>query len=192
MDCQKVGDLILQLRKENKMTQKQLADKMNISDKTVSKWERGLGCPDVSLLHDLSLILNVNIEKILSGELNSNDQDGGNMKRIRFYVCPKCNNIITSSSDAEISCCGRKLEPLIAKPADDNHRLVVENIEEDYYITFNHAMTKEHYINFVAYVTDYSILLVKLYPEGGNEVRFPRMYGGKIFFNCVNDGLYVQ
>ena len=63
MDCQKVGNLILKLRIEKGMTQKQLADRMHISDKTVSKWERGLGCPDVSLLHDLSDALTVNVEE---------------------------------------------------------------------------------------------------------------------------------
>ena len=63
MDCNKVGKLISDLRKEQKMTQKQLADALNISDKAISKWERGLGCPDVSLWQDLSQIFGVNIEK---------------------------------------------------------------------------------------------------------------------------------
>ena len=65
MDCNKVGNLIMTLRKEKGMTQKALADKMNLSDRTISKWERGIGCPDVSLLHELSDILGVNIENIL-------------------------------------------------------------------------------------------------------------------------------
>ena len=50
MDCSKIGKLIYNLRKEKDMTLKQIADLMNISDKTISKWERGLGCPDISLL----------------------------------------------------------------------------------------------------------------------------------------------
>lgn len=79
MDCMKVGGLISRLRKEKHMTQKELADAMNISDKAVSKWERGLGCPDVSLLGELSRILGVNIEKILAGDLDPNSADGGNM-----------------------------------------------------------------------------------------------------------------
>lgn len=75
MDCSKVGNLIRALRNEKAMTQRQLADAMNISDKTISKWERGLGCPDVSLLPELSSLLGVDIEKILSGELNPNDYE---------------------------------------------------------------------------------------------------------------------
>lgn len=63
MDCSKVGNLIYTLRTEKGMTQKALANAMNISDRTISKWERGAGCPDVSLLRELSDILGVNIEK---------------------------------------------------------------------------------------------------------------------------------
>ena len=114
---------------------------MNISDKTISKWERGLGCPDVSLLHELSDVLNVNIEKILMGDLDPNNKDGGNMKKIKFYVCQTCGNIIVSTGEAGLSCCGRKLIALIAKPSDNDHCLRVETIEDDYYITFLHEMS---------------------------------------------------
>ena len=110
MDCSKVGNLIYTLRTEKGMTQKALANAMNISDRTISKWERGAGCPDVSLLRELSDILGVNIEKILLGDLEPNKKDGGNMKRIKFYVCPVCGNVISSTGMAEISCCGRKLD----------------------------------------------------------------------------------
>lgn len=192
MDCSKVGKLILGLRKEKQMTQKQLADAMNISDKTISKWERGLGCPDISLLHELSQVLGVNIEKILLGDLEKNDADGGNMKRVQYYVCQNCGNIITSTSEAEVSCCGRKLTALIAKPSDDIHHLNVETVENDYYITFSHEMSKEHYLNFIAYVTNDRILFVKLYPEQSGEVRFPKLYGGKLYFGCNQHGLWVK
>ncbi|HEX3021689.1 MAG TPA: helix-turn-helix domain-containing protein, partial [Lachnospiraceae bacterium] len=138
MDCIKVGKLILNLRKEKGLTQKQLADAMNISDKTISKWERGLGCPDVSLLHEVSRVLGVNVEKILLGDLEPNDTDGGNMKKIKFYVCPNCGNIMTATGEAELSCCGRKLVALVPKPANDAHDLEIEEVEDDYYITFSH------------------------------------------------------
>jgi len=192
MDCSKVGNLILTLRKEKRWTQKQLADKMNISDKTISKWEKGLGCPDVSLLKELSEILEVNIEKILQGDLEPNEADGGNMKRLKFYVCPNCGNVITSTGEAEISCCGRKLNVLSAKPSDEKHHLKVETIEDDYYITFSHEMTKEHYLNFIAYVSYDKVLLVRLYPEQGSEVRFPVLRQGKLYFGCNKHGLWVN
>ena len=192
MDCSKVGKLIFGLRKEKGMTQKQLADAMNISDKAISKWERGLGCPDVSLLRELSVVLNADIEKILLGDLEPNNADGGNMKKIKFYMCPNCGNILTSTGESDVSCCGRKLVPLIPKPAEGIHKLTVEEIEEDYYVTFKHEMSKKHYISFIAYVACDRVLFVKLYPEQGSEVRFPKMYRGKIYLCCNQHGLWVN
>ncbi len=192
MDCIKVGNLILELRKEKEMTQKQLADVLYISDKTVSKWERGQGCPDVSLLRHLSNVFNVNIEKILLGDLDPSNPDGGNMNRTKFYMCQTCGNIMTSIGEAEISCCGRKLTALTPRLADAAHRLRVEEIEYDYYVTFDHEMKKDHYINFLAYVAINSVLLIKLYPEQSGEVRFPKMPGGKLYYGCSKHGLWVN
>lgn len=192
MDCNKVGKLILSLRKEKNMTQKNVAEAMNISDKTISKWERGLGCPDVSLLGELSNILGVNIEKLLLGDLNQNDADGGNMKKVKFYVCPNCGNIINSTGDAGISCCGRRLEPLIVKPEDEAHKITVTEIEDEYFITIHHEMSKTHYISFVAFVTYDRVLIVKLYPEQNAELRLPRMPRGKLYAYCSQHGLWTK
>lgn len=189
MDCKKVGKLILTLRQEKGLTQKALADAMNISDRTISKWERGIGCPDVSLLRDLSDILEVNIEKILSGDLEPNISDGGNMKKIKFYVCPDCNNILCSTGETEISCCGRKLNPLTVHQEDSEHQICVTEIENDYYITFQHEMSKQHSIMFFAYVTYDRLLLVRLYPEQSAEVRFPKMQWGDLYACCSQHGL---
>lgn len=174
------------------MTQKDVAEKMNISDKTISKWERGLGCPDITLLNELSKIYGVNIEKILHGDLEENKLDGGNMKKIKFYVCKNCNNIITSSTDTDVSCCGRKLEPLVAKTINEDHTVNISEIEFDYYITLNHDMKKNHYIIFVAYVTYDKFLLTRLYPEQNPELRIPKMQRGKLYIYCKNDGLFVK
>jgi DNA-binding XRE family transcriptional regulator/desulfoferrodoxin (superoxide reductase-like protein) len=190
VDCSKVGKLIFNLRKEKNMTQRELADAMNLSDRTISKWERGIGCPDVSLLHELSDILGVNIEKILSGDLNPNDSDGGNMKRVKFYVCPNCANVLFGTGEAEISCCGRKLSALNVKTENEDHLMLVEEIENDYYVTINHEMSKSHYISFVAYVAYDRVLLIKLYPEQAAELRFPKMHGKKLYAYCNQHGLW--
>jgi DNA-binding XRE family transcriptional regulator/desulfoferrodoxin (superoxide reductase-like protein) len=192
MDCGKVGNLIRCLRREKGWTQKQLADTMHISDKAVSKWERGMGCPDVSLLPELSEVLGADIEKILSGNLEPNGAVAGNVQKIRFYACPNCVNVLTATGDAGVSCCGRKLAPLVLKPADAMHRLTVENVEDDYFITFSHEMSKRHYIGFIAYVACDRVLFVKLYPEQSGEVRFPKMYGGRIYCYCNRHGLWVN
>ena len=192
MDCKKIGKLILELRKDKNMTQKQLADLMNISDKTISKWERGLGCPDISLLPDLAQILGVNVDKILEGEINSNELVGGNMNKIKFYVCPQCNNLVTSTGEIDISCCGKKIEALSASKADDNNKLNIEPVEDELYVTSNHDMKKDHYISFVAYVKGDRVLIVKQYPEWNLQVRFRKQGHGKLYFYCVNHGLYYQ
>ena len=192
MDCAKTGKLIFSLRKEKNMTQKQLADALNLSDRTISKWERGIGCPDVSLLSELSEILGVNIEKILAGELMQNDKNGGNMKRSNFYACPGCGNILFSTGVGDFSCCGRKLNPLKVMPEDENHPIKVEEIEFDYYITINHEMSKSHYISFAAQVTCNRVLLTKLYPEQNAEMRFPKMPDSKLYICCNNHGLFEK
>ena len=196
MNPEKIGSLIIQLRKEKNLTQKQLGEKLGLSDKTISKWERGLGCPDISLLRDISKIFNVNIEKILLGDLQENDINGGNMKRIKFYVCPNCGNVINSTGDGDFSCCGRKLEALVPKVMNENHSINIEEVENDYYVEINHEMTKDHFISFVAYVTYDRVLLIKLYPEQSPTVRFPRLCGkferGKFYMYCNQHGLLMK
>lgn len=192
MDCTKAGKLILKLRKEKNMTQKELGDKLNISDKTISKWERGLGYPDISLLKELSNILGVDIEKLLQGDLSPNKKDSGNLKRIKFYVCTSCQNIVYSTGKPEISCCGRKLAPLECREINEDHKINITEIENDYFITIDHEMTKEHYMSFVAYVYFDQVLLVKLYPEQNPEIRIPKRRKGKLYVYCTKDGLFMK
>jgi transcriptional regulator with XRE-family HTH domain/desulfoferrodoxin (superoxide reductase-like protein) len=193
MNCEKIGKLIYNLRKEKDMTQKQLADLMNISDKTISKWERGLGCPDVSLLPELSQILRVNIEEILLGKIELNETIGGNMKKIKFYVCPNCHNLMTATGDASISCCGKRLEALVAtKATEEAHLLNIEPVEDELYVSSSHEMKKDHYISFVAYVTGDRVFIVKQYPEWNMHFRFHKFGHGKLYFHCSNHGLFYQ
>ena len=192
MDNEKIGKLIYGLRKERNMTQLQLAEILHISDKTVSKWERGQGCPDISLLVDLSRVLGVDMEKLLSGRLEANEERGGNMKKLNFYVCPECGNVITAMTETGISCCGKKLQPLEAVKAHDEERLLVENIENDYYISSDHPMLKEHYISFVALLTGDTLTLKKQYPEWDLQVRIPGRTHGKLIWYCTEHGLFYQ
>ena len=93
MDCTAIGNRIKSLRLQNGMTQKQLADALGISDKTVSKWERGCGCPDLSLWTSLSKTLKADMEAILNADTVQSKCTGGNMKKAKYYVCPICGNI---------------------------------------------------------------------------------------------------
>lgn len=192
MDCEKTGKLIYALRKEKNLTQKQVADVMNISDKTVSKWERGLGCPDVSLLPELSQVLGVNIEELLAGKIEFNETIGGNMKKLTFYICPQCQNLIMATGDATISCCGKKLEAAAAEKAEQHHLLTIEPVEDELFVSSPHEMTKEHYIAFAAYVTGDKAFIVKQYPEWNLQFRFHKPGHGRLYFYCTKHGLFYQ
>lgn len=192
MDYQKLGNLIYRLRTEKKLTQRQLAERMNLSDKTISKWERGLGCPDVSLLSALSEIFQVETGVLLSGDLDENDRLGGNMKHTKFYICPNCGNVINAMADAGVSCCGKRLEDIQPKKAEDGEKLSVEKIEQDYFISSAHEMTKEHYITFVALLTGDGMMMRKQYPEWDLQVRIPAFGHGKLLWHCSRHGLFYQ
>lgn len=69
MDQEKVGNLIKKLRLDNKLTQKELADKLNVTFQAVSKWENGKSVPDIAQLHEISKLFNIDISEILDGEL---------------------------------------------------------------------------------------------------------------------------
>ena len=190
MDLSKTGRLIFELRKEKGLTQKDIAEKLGILPQTVSKWETGHGFPDVGCISELSKIFQVDIAKLLEGELPLAKKEAGNVKRTKFYVCEKCGNILTNMGDAEIICCGRTLSPLKAKEADELHALNVREEGDEFFITFTHPMEKEHYISFISYVRFDRFLTVKLYPEQGGELIFPRMRGGKMYYYCSKDGLF--
>lgn len=189
MDNEKTGRLIRELRTQKGLTQAQLAGLINVSDKAVSKWERGLGCPDVSLLSTLSEVLEVNIDRLLEGELGENSE-AVTMNKIKFYICEKCGSVFTSLGGGELSCCGKKLSPLELKNADEAHALKLEEVEDEWYVTCPHEMTKEHYISFIAFVSYDRVTLVKTYPEQDLAMRFPRNGAGYFCYYCTNDGFY--
>lgn len=165
---------------------------MSISDKAISKWERGLGCPDVSLLPELATIFGVSVDHLLAGELRINEQIGGNMRNLKFYECPQCGNLMTATAEASLSCCGKKLESLVPKKVEAGHELSVEEIDGELYVTSNHEMTKEHYITFTAFVTGGTILMSKQYPEWQMQFRFQKRKHGKLYFHCKKHGLFYQ
>ena len=190
MDARNTGTLIRALREERGLTQRQLADALGVTDKAVSKWERGGGCPDIELLPGLSERLGTPVETLLDGRLAVDVRTGGTMKRAAFRVCPACGNVIVTTGDAEVSCCGRKLPALVALPADEAHAVHVEPIEGDWYVTFDHEMSKEHYILFAAYVCDDRVLLNRFSPEQEPAFRLPMMRrAGNLYFYCTEHGL---
>lgn len=192
MDCEKIGALIARLRKEQGMTQRELAERVQVSDKAVSKWERGMGCPDVSLLGQLSAVLGVELNALLTGHLPSANETGGNMKKAKYYVCPTCGSITMTTGETELACCGRKLSALKAQKAIETDKLTTERVEDEWFITSSHPMTKEHSIAFVAFANGERVQLVRTYPEWDLQVRFPARGHGTLLWYCTQHGLYYQ
>jgi len=184
------GNTIRLLRENKSLTQKQLAEKLNISEKTVSKWETNRGLPDISLLEPLSSALGVSVSELLSGKTMTNTNKSGNMLKSMLYVCPVCGNVIHSLGEGSYSCCGILLPPLEAEECDTEHMLNIEKTESDYYITINHEMTKEHYISFIAYMTHEGFHILKLYPEQNASARFFIQGHGYIYAYCNKHGLF--
>ena len=152
MDTYITGSTIKRLRENLRITQQQLAEKIGVSSKTVSKWETAKGLPDISLIEPLSLALQVSVAELLSGDTVINRNISSNMLRTKFYVCPICNNIIKSTGEAVISCCGITLPPLSAEETDEHHKVTIEAVEDEHFITVHHDMTKSHFISFIMYV----------------------------------------
>lgn len=184
------GNTIKTLREKRGYTQKQLAELLCVSDKTVSKWETQRGFPDVSLLEPLAKHLGVSVLELLSGECITNQNRAGNMLRTKFYVCPVCGNLIHATGAGVFSCCGITLPAQEAEEPDESHAMQVEFIENDYYITLDHPMTKTHYISFLAYVTSDQVQVLKLYPEQSPAGRFPRGSMGVLYAYCNQHGLF--
>ena len=192
MDNYVTGATIRELRECKNMTQAQLADKIGVSPKTVSKLETAKGLPDISLLDGLAAALEVSVMELLSGNRVENRNVSGNLLRSRFYCCPVCGNILHAMGDAMISCCGVALPPLEAEEVDEAHKITLQPVEDERFVTVDHEMTKRHYLSFLAYVTTDRVQLVKLYPEGNAECRLNIRGRGVLYLYCNRHGLMKQ
>ena len=184
------GSIIKKLREDKKITQQQLADKLSVSDKTISKWETGKGYPDITLLEPIASELGISVIELMAGESVSNTNKSFNMMKVKFHVCPVCGNIICSSGSAVISCCGIVLPELEVENDVKNHEIIVEKIEDEYYVKISHEMTKQHYISFIAAIKDNGYDLIKLYPEGEAEARFKIARTEFLYYYCNHHGLF--
>ena len=192
MDQYVTGTVIRDLRQRRGMTQLQLAEKLCVSDKTVSKWETGRGYPDITLLEPIADAFGVSLTELISGDPVINRNVSANMARSKFYICPVCGNVLHAMGEAVIHCHGVRLMPAEPEPEDGRHRLIVERAEDEYYVRADHEMTKQHYISFIAAVSPDRIQMVKLYPEGNAEARF-QIRGVQRFLYCCNrDGLFTR
>ena len=191
MDNYVTGAVIRKLREGKGMTQEELAEKIHVSAKAVSKWETGKGFPDISLLEPLAETLGISVIELLSGGAIQNRNKAFNMYRSKIYVCPVCGNVIHAAGEAVISCCGVTLLPQEAEDMDGEHRIQIENVEDEYFVSLDHPMTKSHYISFLMAVSDQAVQFVKLYPEGSAEARFKTSRVKELYAYCNRHGLFA-
>lgn len=184
------AETIKGLREGRGLTQRALADAVGVTDKAVSKWESGRGLPDISLVEPLAAALGVSVAELLTGDIRQNANRAGNLMRARFYVCPVCGNVVYALGEGSFSCCGVHLVPCEAEEPDKAHGLQVERVEDEWYVTLDHPMTKEHFISFIAYVTMDGITFKKLYPEQEAAVRFRMGASGALYAYCNRHGLF--
>lgn len=184
------GETIKRLREKKKLTQKELAEKLMVSDKTISKWETKKGLPDLSILSELANALSVSVPELLTGDVAVNKNISADMRRSRFYVCPICGNVIHAMGEGAFSCCGIRLPSQEAEEPDEQHRLYVEDVDGEMFVYLDHPMEKSHSISFMAYVTDCHIQMEKLYPEQAAQTHFRRAGRGTIFAFCNRHGLF--
>ena len=190
MNTYVTGATVKALRENRNMTQAELADRIGVSSKTVSKWETAKGLPDISLLQPLAEALGISVIELMNGQPIINKNTSANMLRCKFYVCPVCGNIIHSIGSSVISCCGITLPPLEAEEADSSHILSITPVEDEHFISIAHPMTKQHYISFAAFVTSDRVQLVKFYPEGNAETRLQLRGFGMLYWYCNQHGLF--
>lgn len=184
------GKMIKELREKKNMTQKELAEKLLVSDKTISKWETEKGLPDISFIGQLASILGVSIAELFAGEYVINTNKSGNMKKVCFYVCPICGNVIVSTGEGNFNCCGVTLVKAEVEEDNSSHVIECETIENDYYVQINHPMEKDHYISFAAFITTDTVTMVKMYPEQNARCRFTKNGHGYIIIYCNRHGLF--
>ena len=127
--------------------------------------------------------------ELMSGDAVINQNISSNILRSKFYVCPLCGNIIRTTGEAIVSCCGITLPSLEAEEVDSRHEIKLTKVEEEYFMEINHDMTKNHYISFVAHLTSDRVQFVKFYPEGNAETRLNLRGGGYLYIYCNKHGL---
>ena len=183
---------IKQLREKRNLTQAELAERIGVSSKTISKWETAKGLPDISLLQPLAQALGISVIELMNGEHVINKNVSANLLRCKFYVCPVCGNSIHSTGNSVISCCGITLPALEAEDADGDHGIQLTPVEDEHFLSIAHPMTKQHYISFLAFVTTDRVQMVKFYPEGNAETRLQLRGHGMLYWYCNHHGLFKK
>ena len=128
----------------------------------------------------------------MSGNVVNNSKAANSMAKTKWYVCPACGNVIHAMGDAVISCCGITLPRLEEEKLDEHHNIKVERIDDEYVVSMDHPMDKDHFLYFIAYRTDTNIQVERLYLESEALCHFKILGHLKIFAYCNHHGLFMK
>lgn len=112
------------------------------------------------------------------------------MRNLKFFVCPKCGNLITARETTALLCCDNRLAPLKAKDFDARHQMTLTPTEHHLMVTTDHPMEKDHYIAFLAFITGEHLYLSKCQPEWDFQQQIPKDMYGMLYWYCTKDGLF--
>lgn len=191
MDSYVTGTAIRQLREAKHLTQAELAEKLAVSAKAISKWETARGLPDISA-GAAGGGPGRQRARVDAGRTRRQPEPFCQLASLQALRLPLCGNVLHATGQAVVSCCGITLPPLDISEADDadeHHQLTLERVEDELFVTIHHPMTKDHYISFIACLTGDKLQLVKLYPEGDASCRFKITGAGVLYFYCNRHGL---
>lgn len=121
-------------------------------------------------------------------------------ENVRFYICPTCGNVIglIDGDMSHVTCCGKPMELMVANSQDasvEKHVPAYELVEDEIVVRVGeveHPMEKEHYIMWIAQVTDNRTTRVRLFPEQSTETRFPYIKGSVLYAYCNKHGLWKK
>lgn len=188
MDNKATGALIAQLRRRTGLTQAQLAMRLCVTAKAVSKWETGAGLPDISLLPALGELLGVEPGRLLGGELPQNAVSSGSMRNSVICYCPACGNLLVVAQRADVSCCGRRLPPLRPVRAEAGERLGVELIDGERVLTAGLPMEKDDYIPFTVWLSPDRVAVFRHFSEWEYRLRLPAYGHGRLIWYRTGPG----
>ena len=122
------------------------------------------------------------------------------MKKFTIKKCLKCGAMVEVLEDCTcencgIKCCGEQMVELIPNSVDaalEKHVPTFERVEDEIFVKVNHVMEKEHFIEWIAMVTDTRVCKVILYPEQNAECRFKYIPGAKLYAYCNKHGLWTS
>ena len=152
------GAVIKELREKNKMTQLQLADKLGVSDKTVSKWETGKGYPDITLLESIADVFSVSVTELISGNTVQNSNVSANVLKSKFYICPICGNVSLESTTSGLLSEVQRLLSIAYENNELPRFLLLENVKNLVGKKFIHQFNDwVQWLNSIGYNTYYKV-----------------------------------